>query len=114
MRSVLKSVGKDHDALVLGTIQNVLLDVFGEKTLKKMRQVLKDSYSLEWQEIPEKSEAFSSALKEILGRGAVIIEDLIVENLYNSLGKGLQWRKDYTFSDYISSLSEDNKPILYT
>jgi len=114
MGSVPKSAKKNYNALVLGTIQNVLLDVFGERTLRKIRQVLKDRYSLEWQEIPEKSEAFSSALKEILGKGAVIIEDLIVENLYKSLGKDLQWRKDYTFSDYISSLSEENKPILRT
>jgi hypothetical protein len=112
MRSIFKqSVEKGSDELILKTIQGVLLEVFGEKSVRKIRHILKENYSLEWQDVPEKSEAFSSALKEILGRGAAIIEDLIVENLYSSLGKELLWRKDYSFSDYISDLSTDCKPI---
>jgi hypothetical protein len=113
MRSALKqSVEKDSDELILKTIQSVLLEIFGEKTVRKIRHIMKENYSLEWQDVPEKSEVFSSALKEILGQGAAIVEDLIVENLYNSLGKKILWRKDYSFSDYISSLSIDCKPII--
>lgn len=112
MRSVIKQgAEKDYDAQIQKTVQNVMLDVFGEKTLNKIHQILKESYYLEWQDIPEKSEAFSSALKEILGKGALIIEDLIVENLYSSYGKELQWRKDFSFSDYILSLSMNSKLI---
>jgi hypothetical protein len=112
MRSVIKQgAEKDYDAQIQKMIQNVMLDVFGEKSLNKIRQILKENYSLEWQDIPEKSEAFSSALKEILGKGALIIEDLIVENLYSSYGKELQWRKDFSFSDYILSLSMNSKLI---
>jgi hypothetical protein len=115
MRSVIKQgAEKDYDAQIQKMIQNVMLDVFGEKSLNKIRQILKDNYSLEWQDIPEKSEAFSSALKEILGKGALIIEDLIVENLYNSYGKELLWRKDFSFSDYILNLSMDCRPIYCT
>jgi len=88
-----------------------MLDVFGERTMHKICQILKDNYYLEWQDIPEKSEAFSSALREILGRGAQIIEDLIVENLYNCYGRELQWKKGSTFSDYILNLSIGEKPI---
>ena len=115
MRTVFKqSVEKDNDEIILKTIQGVMLEIFGEKSLRKIRHVMKENYSLEWHDIPEKSEAFSSALKEILGRGAVIIEDLIVENLYNNFGKELLWRKDFSFTDYISNLSIGNKLIFCT
>jgi hypothetical protein len=115
MRSVFKqSEEKDFDLVILKTIQGVLLNVFGEKSLRKIRHAMKENYALEWQEIPEKSEAFSYALKEILGRGAIIIEDLIVENLYTNFGKQLLWRNDFTFADYITNLNMSNKPILCT
>ncbi len=112
MRSVMKQgAEREYDAQIQKTVENVMLDVFGEKTLSKIRLILRDSYYLEWQDIPEKSEAFSSALKEILGKGAQIIEDLVVENLYNSYGRELHWRKDFSFSDYILSLSMNSKLI---
>jgi len=112
MKTLLKGVDKDHNTVILRTIQNVFLDIFGEKTLKKVRQILKDNYSLDWPEIPEKSEVFAAALKEIFGKGATIIEDLIIENLYNSLGKDLPAKNNYTFSDYISSLMEDDRQVI--
>ncbi|MEM2130075.1 MAG: hypothetical protein QXZ70_05705 [Candidatus Bathyarchaeia archaeon] len=113
MKTLLKGVDKDRDILIIRTIQNVFLDIFGEKTLKKVRQILKDNYSLDWMEIPEKSEVFAAALNEIFGKGAVIIEDLIIENLYNSLGKGLPAKKNYTFSDYISLIENDRQIVCF-
>ena len=105
MRSVLKeNPGTNREEAILKTVQDVLLDVFGEKSFKKMLRVMKVNYALEWQDIPEKSQTFSSALGNILGHGSIIIEDLIVENLYNSFGKELMWKKEFSFSDYISQL----------
>ncbi len=112
MRSVMKQgAERDYDAQIQKTVQTVMLDVFGEKTLNKIHSILRENYYLEWQDIPEKSEAFSTALKDILGKGAQIIEDLIVENLYSSYGRELQWRKEFSFSDYLLSLSLNGKPI---
>ena len=55
---------------------------------------------------PEKSQAFSSALSNILGHGSTIIEDLIIESLYLSFGKELLWKKELSFSDYISQIRQ--------
>jgi hypothetical protein len=105
MRSVLKeNFGTNRDEVILKTVQDVLLNVFGEKSFKKMLRVMKENYALEWQDIPEKSQLFASALRDILGHGSTIIEDLIVENLYVSFGKELMWKKELSFSDYITQL----------
>ena len=106
MRSVLKeNFGTNRDEVILKAIQDILLNVFGEKSFKKMLRVMKENYALEWQDIPEKSQTFSSALRDILGHGSIIIEDLIVENLYISFGKELMWKKEFSFSGYITQLS---------
>jgi hypothetical protein len=106
MRSVLKeNLGINRNEVILKTVRDVFLNVFGEKSFKRMLQVMKESYALDWQDIPERSQVFSSALKDILGHGSIIIEDLIVENLYISFGKELMWKKEFSFSDYITQLS---------
>ncbi|RJS76310.1 hypothetical protein CW712_01985 [Candidatus Bathyarchaeota archaeon] len=96
---------KGYNDLVLQTTYDVLVDVFGEKTFSQMLQVMKESYALEWEDIPEKSQVFSSALRKMLGRGATIIEDLIIEKLCLTLGKQLRWEKGLSFSDYLDKLA---------
>ncbi len=63
---------------------------------------MKKSYSLKWEEIPKRGQVFADALRQILGSsGAVIIEDLILENFYAKLGLEFKWKKSYRFSDYV-------------
>ena len=93
------------DGLILKTIEEVLINIFGKKTFNKMLLIIKRNYALEWNEIPRKSKEFSFALRQILGTGSMIIEDLITENLYNSFGLEIVRRKDFSFSDYISRVA---------
>ena len=105
MKNILKdNLDSSRNDVVLKTIQNILLNVFGERSFKRILRIMREKYMLEWQEIPEKSQTFSSALEDILGRGSVIIEDLILENLYMSCGKELVWKEELSFSDYVSLL----------
>ncbi len=105
----MKVVSKERleqncDRLVLKTIEDVLINVFGAKTFEKMVRVMEENFSINWDEIPHKSEVFSRALKEMLGVGSIIIEDLIIEILYINFGLELRWKKGFTFSDYINEL----------
>jgi len=100
VQGVLKSV----DDLLLETIDDVLKQVFGKKPAKILIQGMKKNYFLEWEEIPSKVEVFADGLGKILGSGAVIIEDLILESLHSELGLELKWKKGYGFSDYIKEL----------
>jgi len=87
--------------LLLETIGDVLNQVFGENSAKTiLRYVKKSSSSFDRSRI----EIFAVALQKILGQGAVIIEDLILETLYPKLGLEFKWKKGYTFSDYIEEL----------
>jgi len=97
-----------QDGLILKTIEEVLISIFGQKTFNKMLVIMKRNYALEWSEIPRRSKEFSFALREILGTGSMIIEDLIVENLYNSLGLEIVRKKNLSFSDLISRFMSKN------
>jgi len=92
------------DDLLLETIGDVLKQVFGENAAKIMLQNVKKDYSLKLEEIPKRAQVFSDALRNILGSGGVIIEDLILETLYSKLELEFKWKKGYTFSDYIKEL----------
>jgi len=91
------------DGLLLETIGDVLKQVFGENSAKILLRHVKKS-SLKWEEIPKRAQVFSDALRNILGQGGVIIEDLILETLYSKLELEFKWKKGYGFSDYIKEL----------
>lgn len=46
------------------------------------------------------------ALSKILGSGAIILEDLILEALYLKYNLDLVRKKDYRFADYLQELRE--------
>jgi len=102
---------REYDGFVVKTIKVVLKEVLGEKAFRKMIRVMRENYSLELDDLPEKTEAFSWVLREILGEGSTIIEDLIVENLYTSLGLVLTWKRDFSLSDYIAELPSTYRPV---
>lgn len=105
--SKLKSEGKhDYREATLETIKTILLEIFGQDQFLNMIKVMEDSYSLNWEEIPEKPGVFSEALKGLLGKGSMIIEDLIVENLYISYGLEFEYKKTYSFNDYLFELKK--------
>jgi type III secretory pathway component EscV len=92
------------DVLFLEIVENVLTEIFGVTSTRKMLQTMKKRYNLEVQEIPQEPGLFSHALRRILGKNHTVIEDIILENLCLKLKLKLKMKKDYTFSDYILDL----------
>lgn len=90
--------------LILNIIENILLDIFGKKSLNNILLIMKKNYSLEWKDIPNRIGVFVEALHKIFGKGSVIIENLIIENLYLKLDLIFKWKRGYKFSDYINEL----------
>jgi len=105
LKAMHKALGRP-EGLILKTIEEVLINIFGKKTFNKILFIMKSNYALEWKEIPKRSKDFSVALHQILGTGSIIVEDLIIESLYNNLGMELPQRKDASFSDYIDHLTK--------
>jgi len=98
--------GQNLDTFLLETIYDTLLDIFGKKSLKNIMLAMDEVYSLKWDEIPEKTETFERALQSMLRKGHVIIEDLILENLYPKLGVQFKFKSGYQFSDYMEELKK--------
>ena len=90
---------------ILGTVKGVFLQIFEERAMETIFRLLKERFDLEIEDIPKKPEVFSQALLGLLGKGATIIEDLILERLYSDLNLDFQWKKDYTFSKYLTDLT---------
>ena len=105
MKVAFEIEGSYH-SLILKTIEEIMINVFGKETFSKILLTLKRNYNLEWKEIPRRSKEFCLALQQILGSGSMIIEDLIVESLYDNLGVKLTRKKNSSFADYISELTK--------
>ncbi|MEM2913747.1 MAG: hypothetical protein QXR06_05350 [Candidatus Bathyarchaeia archaeon] len=90
------------DKVIIDVAEEVMLNVFGRRGLESIIRVLRERHGLDLDEMPDKPHIFSEALHEIIGVSSVIIEDLIIENLYMRLGLEFHWKKGYKFPDYIN------------
>jgi len=90
--------------MISGVAEEVMLNIFGRKALDNILRAMREKYFLDLEEMPERPDVFSEALRRIIGVGSVIIEDLIVENLYMKIGLEFRWKKNYVFSDYIKEI----------
>ena len=84
------------------TIDEVVRNVFDDKTAEMILESYKDSSS---EKLDERLQMFTDTLSKILGVGSIIIQDLILESLYSKFGLELQRKKDYTFAEYILELA---------
>jgi hypothetical protein len=94
----------DFDGAILVTINEVFSDIFSRRSVETIYRTMEDVYSLRREEIPGNLERFSSALAAIVGKGHLIIEDLLVENLYVKKGVKYESKKGYDTDDYIEEL----------
>lgn len=92
------------DDTFLATINELLTDIFSEKSVKKIYTTMEQVYSLKTEDIPHNIQIFERSLKSIIGSGHTIIEDLLVESMYSMNGLNYEYKKDYEFSDYIIEL----------
>ncbi|MBS7648113.1 hypothetical protein KEJ17_00480 [Candidatus Bathyarchaeota archaeon] len=90
--------------IISEVVEEVMLSIFGRRGFESILRVMKEKYNLDLDGIPSNPQVFSKALREIIGVGSIIVEDLIVENLYMKVGLELRWRKGYRFPDYINDI----------
>lgn len=94
------------DEVINGVVKEVMLSIFGRRGVEGILRVLRGKYGLDLDDVADKPHLFSEALHEIIGVSSVIIEDLIIENLYMKLGLEFRWKKGYKFSDYINEVKK--------
>jgi hypothetical protein len=91
------------DRIISSTIRNTMQDVFGTKVIRSFNKALK-AHSLTWDEIPNNPGLFSEVLKKIFGKGHVILEDLITENLYEEMGLRYEYKEGFKFQDHVEKM----------
>ena len=89
------------ERLIMNTINDVIREVFNEEVAR----ILFDNCFKNNSSVPfdQKLRAFEDSLPKILGSGAIIIEDLILETLYSRLGVKFE-REEKSFTDSIMEL----------
>ena len=83
-----------------------MLNIFGKRTLERILRIMREKYSLKIDEVSEKPQVFSEALRRIIGGNSIIVEDLIVESLYIKIGLKSRWKKNYRFPDYMMEIKK--------
>lgn len=82
------------------------MDFFGEYGGRYIVDFLKGKSDLKLEEIAERPEAFSKNLRKLLGSGALVLEKLILENLYCKLSLKFEEKEGYDFPEYIKDLTQ--------
>jgi len=77
------------------------LKSLGESVRQMIFYHLENTYSVKRQDIPKKPEAFAEGLEKIFGKGASVLEKIIVKTLYSKLGLEYEDKKDFVFIDYL-------------
>jgi len=94
------------DDLLLNVVDETMKQVFREAGARVIYDYLGNKCHLKREEIAEKPKVFSADLKKLLGSGAIVIEKMILKNLYGKLELEFEEKDGYEFSDYIYELKE--------
>jgi hypothetical protein len=109
-----KAVTKEvFEARLLKIIDEKLNDLFGEMAASVIYSYLERRFSLKREDIPQNLGMFTEGLNEFLSSGALVIETIILRDLYSSFGlKFTQITKNRGFVDYVNELKSKIKKML--
>ena len=78
------------------------LMVMGERVRQAIYERIEKDHGIKRAEIPERLEAFHTALGNVLGVSAKMVERLIAKNLYQRLGLNFTPRPEWTLIEYVN------------
>ena len=97
--------GGEFERILLKTINDVLLEIFGENATSIIYGYIEKNYSLTQQNITHNLQTFIKGLNEFLGSGAHMVQIIILKELYSNFGFELEQVDDRrSFADYINEL----------
>jgi hypothetical protein len=87
------------------------LMVLGEIVRQAIYERIEKDYGLKRTEIPERLEAFHTALGSVLGVSAETVERLIAKNLHERLGLNFTPRPEWTLLEYVDHAKTNSQSI---
>lgn len=108
MTSRLSTIGRtgNLDNLLLCVVDETMKQFFKEAGSKVIYSFIENNCHLKHEKITENPEVFSDSLEKLLSSGALVIEKIILKNLYRKLDLKFEEKKGYEFADYIRELKE--------
>ncbi|UCH32745.1 MAG: hypothetical protein JSV05_05070 [Candidatus Bathyarchaeota archaeon] len=94
----------EFDKSLIQTIDIKLKHVFGEAGTSVIYNYLKSALSLPQNEIPKKLDVFTEGLTRFLSSGAMVVEKVILIDLYSEFGQEFHSREGFKFVDYVNEL----------
>jgi len=84
------------------------LNSLGESAKQSIYFHLEKKFKVAKKDIPSCIEEFEDGLKKIFGLGAHFIEILIMKNLFEKIGKPLDWNqnKELMFTEYVAAAKQ--------
>jgi hypothetical protein len=100
-------VAKTFDKLLLEAVDDALSSL-GESAKLSIYFHLENRFNIAKNEIPNRLEDFTDGLEKIFGLGANFIEILIMKNLFEKVGKPLEWNenKELSFVEYVTTAKQ--------
>jgi PAS domain S-box-containing protein len=92
------------DAMLLEVLDETLDQVFKGVGVQVIYASFEKNFQLRREDIMKRTDMFSSGLEKLLGSAAVVIEKLIVKNLYRKTGLEYVEAEDFRFSKIINEL----------
>ena len=92
------------DDLLLGSIDQVLLDLLGTKSREAVYDHLERNYSLAREKIPKDLDRFFALLEETFGKGSKTIGKAIIRKLFEKLGWEFGEIGGFDFFDYLEAV----------
>jgi len=102
---ICKRVGRLDD-LLLSAVDETLKQVFREEGVKVIYDYLENKCHLRREQIFEKPQVFSADLERLLASASLVIEKMVLKNLFSKLELEFEERQGYEFLDYIRELRE--------
>lgn len=95
---------KAFEKLLLEAVDEALASL-GDSAKQSIYFHLENKFEIERDEIPQRVEDFAEGLEKIFGVGAQFLEILIMKELYERVGRPLEWRrsKRLMFTEYVSA-----------
>jgi hypothetical protein len=101
-----QQINRSFQKLVLEAVDESLSSL-GETSKHAIYSYLEETFKIDKQHIPSKTEKFTRALEKILGPGAKLLEIQIMKTLYQKIGHNFKYQlsnKKLTFTEYLSAV----------
>jgi len=95
---------KSLDDLLVGCIEETLLDLVGSRAGEAIYDYLERGHSLSRGEIPNHLNIFLSLLEETFGKGSKTIDRAIIKRLYAKLELKFESKPQFEFMDYLEAV----------